>query len=331
MRQEEPGRDEPEPDEAEPDAATAEMDDGTGPNDSRPDGSGLGGPGPEERGGADVPDGPGTAGDTAAPAEAAAGLAGWLGEPGRVFDGRTARRRVVGWLALLGVAAAMLVPAAIIYLGEGEWWLGVPAALLAAAYASGTAWIVGSGGLRGRDRVVRLFKGGLVVREPGGGARDTGDVDDVRDDRNAAYAWDDLVSVTVSGVRRRRRTRWSVTVVARDGRVLRFGDELPDVEILGEAVAGEVTARQVPRYLAVVRAGEPVRLGPFTVDLDGLEKEGERVPWHAVRDVVIDGGVVLVRAPGDRTALAAIAGHMPDALAFVALCSQVKALDEGPR
>ncbi|WP_067459325.1 DUF6585 family protein [Actinomadura macra] len=272
-----------------------------------------------------------TAADAVALAEVGTGFAGWLGEPGRIFDGRTARRRVVGWLALLGVAAVMLVPAAVVYLGEGEWWLGVPAALLAAGYASGTAWIIGSGGLRGRDRVVRLFKGGLVVREPDGGVRDDGDLNDVRDRRNAGFAWDDLVSVTVSGVRRRRRTRWSCTVVADDGRVLRFGHELPDVEILAEAVAGEVTARLVPRYLAAIKAGEVARLGPFTVDLDGVEKEGERVPWPTVRDVVIDAGVVEVRAAGGRTVLAAIAGHMPDALVFAALCPQVKALDEGPR
>ncbi|WP_242908914.1 DUF6585 family protein [Actinomadura terrae] len=240
-----------------------------------------------------------------------------LGEFERAFDGRGGYRRAVGWLLLLGAVAVMLLAAAIVFTAAGVWWLGVPAALLAAACAFVAAPVVRGAALRHGNRVVSLFTGGLAV---GGGP-----------DGDLSYTWDELVSVTLSGVREGRRTRWGLTLLAEDGRVLRFGEELPDLADLGEAVAAEVTSRQVPRHLAAVKAGDEVRLDPFTVDLEGVGKEGERVPWHAVRDVVIENGVVAVRTRGERTALAAIAGHMPDALVFTALCSQVKALNEGHR
>ncbi|OLT27504.1 hypothetical protein BJF79_11525 [Actinomadura sp. CNU-125] len=140
------------------------------------------------------------------------------------------------------------------------------------------------------------------------------------------YGWDELVSVTVSGVQYGSRVRWRFTVAAADGRVLWLGDPLPDVRELGEAVAAEVTDRTVARHLESVRTGEIVRLGPFTVDLDGVEKDGERLPWRSVRDVGIDNGLVSVTAPG--ATLAALAGQVPDALAFTALCAEVGGLHD---
>ncbi|MFI0481700.1 DUF6585 family protein [Actinomadura sp. 9N215] len=238
-----------------------------------------------------------------------------LGEPVRTFDGRAASRRTLAWLALLGLASLALVPAAVVYLHDRVWWVGVPALLVSMGYAGTVGWIVGRARLRVRARVVALHTGGLKITGPGG---------------EADYAWDELTSVTVSGVRDEpdERTRWSFTIVAEDGSVLRFGDDIPDVEALGVAVAEEVTARIVPRHLAAVKARETVRLVPFSVDLDGVEKDGERVPWPAVRAVEIDNGLVTVHAAGGWTDLLTVAAQMPDALAFTALCHQVRDLTE---
>ena len=238
-----------------------------------------------------------------------------LGEPVRTFDGRAGGRLTWAWPALLGLASLALIPAAVVYLHDRVWWAGVPALLLSMGYAGAVGWIAG------RDRpplwngAVHLHTGGIRVARPGG---------------EAAYMWDDLVSVTVSGIRGRRdgRTRWCFTIVGTDGSVLRFGDELRDVRTLGVAVAEEVTARLVPRRLAAVKAGEAVRMAPFTVDLDGVEKDGERLPWQAVEDVAIDNGVVAVHARAGRTDLMTVSAQMPDALAFTVLCHQVRCLAE---
>ncbi|QKW33725.1 hypothetical protein HUT06_06490 [Actinomadura sp. NAK00032] len=228
-----------------------------------------------------------------------------LGEPIRTFDGRAAARRTWLWLGLLSLASVALIPGAVAYLHDRVWWVGIPALLLAMGCAAAAGWIAGRDRPRLRHRVARLYAGGLTVTGPDG---------------EAAYAWDELASVTVSGRRGGPRVRWRFTIVADDGRVLRLEDDIPDVRTLGVAVAEEVTARLVPRCLAAVRAREPVRLGPFTVDLDGVEKDGERLPWKDVQDVVIENGMVAVRSHSGRTDLMAVASQVPDAAAFAALC-----------
>ncbi|TDC43125.1 hypothetical protein E1281_35455 [Actinomadura sp. KC345] len=235
-----------------------------------------------------------------------------LGEPVRTFDGRLGARRTWAWLSLLVLASLALVPVAIVYLHDRVWWAGVPALLLSMAYAGAVGWIAGRDRPRLRNRVVHLHTGGIRVAGPG----------------EAAYTWDELVSVTVSGVRGRSDgpTRWCFTIVGSDGSVLRLGPELPDVRTLGVAVAEKVTARLVPRHLAAVKAGEAVRMAPFTVDLDGVEKDGERLPWRAVGDVAIDNGLVTVHACAGRTDLMTVSAEMPDALAFTVLCHQVREL-----
>ncbi|WP_433229463.1 DUF6585 family protein [Actinomadura formosensis] len=236
-----------------------------------------------------------------------------LGEPIRTFDGRAAGRRTWAWLCLLCLASLAMIPVAVVYLHDRVWWAGVPVLLLAMGYAAAAGWIAGRDRPRFRHRVARLHTGGLSVSGPGG---------------EAAYTWDELVSVTVSGRRAGPRVRWCFTIVADDGGVLRLEDDIPDVRTLGVAVAEEVTARIVPRHLAAVRKREPVRLGPFTLDLDGVEKDGERLPWKAVRDVAIDNGMVIVHAHTGRMDLMALASRMPDALAFTALCHRLRRLAE---
>ncbi|HEY8480877.1 MAG TPA: DUF6585 family protein [Spirillospora sp.] len=233
-----------------------------------------------------------------------------LGEAVQVFDGSAGGRRTWAWVVPLAAVSLAFVPLAIAHLRDRELWAGIPALLLSMASAGTAGWLAGHVRLRGRGRVVRLHTGGIAVSGPGG---------------ETEYVWDELVSVTVSGVRTDpdAPTRWRFTVVADDGSVLRFTDEIPDVRTLGEAVAREVASRIVPRRLAEVKAGESVRMGPFTVDLDGVEKDGERLAWSAVDDVVIDNGLVTVRACDGRADLVAMASQTPDAAAFAVLCRQV--------
>ncbi|WP_067898842.1 DUF6585 family protein [Actinomadura chibensis] len=246
------------------------------------------------------------------PCEEAAITGDRLGEPVRTFDGRAAARRRWAWLGLLCAASLALVPAAIVYLRDEVWWVGVPALVLSMGYAAAVGWVAGRDRPRVGGRAVTLHTGGLSV---------------VRRRDEARYTWDELVSVTVSGVKPEpdAPTRWTFTLVADDGRVLRLGDDLPEVRTLGAAVAAEVTARIVPRLLAAVQAGETVRMGPFDIDLDGVEKEGDRLPWDAVDDVAVDNGLVTVHARKGPD-LMTMAAQMPDALAFTALCHQVRDL-----
>lgn len=235
-----------------------------------------------------------------------------LGEPVRAFDARIGFRRAIAWLVLLGLAGVLLVLSAAYYLVEGPLWLGISGALLAAGYLGGMAWILRGGALRGWGRAVYLFEHGLVCVSRRGWA---------------ARHWDELRTVTMAGVQPapHRHTAWRFTVTDAGGRRLVLGDELPEVRLLGEAVVTEVARRMVPRYLAVIEAGGTVELGPFTVSRGGLAKDGEIVPWPAVREVGLSNGMVYVRRIDDIHVMATTVGRMPNALAFAELCHRVRA------
>ncbi|RAY11376.1 hypothetical protein DPM19_30595 [Actinomadura craniellae] len=212
------------------------------------------------------------------------------------------------WLVLLGTAGVLLVLSSILYLVDGWYWLGGTGVVLAIGYLAGTGWILRAGGLRGRGRAFHLFEHGFV-HTAGKSAE--------------VCPWNALLSVTVSGVRRsaaHRRTDWRFTVARADGHRVSFGRELPGAREFGEIVTGEVTRRTVPRLLAAVEGGERVTVGPFAVDRDGVEKEGERVPWSEVGEVGIDNGMVFVRRADGAPGPSALAGGMPNAVAFAELC-----------
>ncbi|WP_433332856.1 DUF6585 family protein [Spirillospora sp. CA-294931] len=233
-----------------------------------------------------------------------------LGEPVRAFTARAGGRRYLAWAALLGLAGAVLALAATSYLRDDRPEPGVPVAVLSAGYLGGAVWLAGRTAPRGRRRAVYLFKDGIVLTGPG----DPG-----------VHQWDTLASVTVSGVQRAARgtTRWTITVTTSEGERIRLGD-FADAHELGEALSAEVAGRAFPRHLAEIEAGETVRLGPFAVDLDGVEKDGVRAPWAAVSEVGIDNGMVYLRTADDLQVLTSIASRTPNAVAFVELCSRLR-------
>lgn len=233
-----------------------------------------------------------------------------LGVPVRVFDARTGRRRAVGWVVLLGLAVLALAPASVLYLSAGRFWIGLLAALVGVAYLALAMRILLRAGFRENRPVVYLFGGGLVYAGTG---------------RAVAYHWDDLSAVTVAGVQTgsRGRTRWRFTVTAEGGRDLPLDDRLPEVRRLGDVVVAEVTARAVPRMTVIVRSGGTVRLGAFEIGPDGIGKDGQHVPWRAVRDVSMTNGLVRVNSMDGVQDLAALAAHTPNAVALVELCARV--------
>ncbi|GAA3968207.1 hypothetical protein GCM10023085_58290 [Actinomadura viridis] len=242
-----------------------------------------------------------------------------LGDPVRAFDGRAGLRRALVWAGLSVLAGLALLATLAGSLAAGRAEPALAAAILTIAYLAAAPRVVEAIGgrpseLRARNTAVYLFTGGFVLET----GRET-----------AVHPWDELVSVTASGVRHaaQGRTRYRFLVGTVDGREIRLGDELPDVRELGERVAAEVTRRVLPAQLARVRAGEPVRVGPFTVDADGVAKEGERVPWPAVGEVGADNGVVYVHSRDELRSLTAIAARMPNAVAFVQLCHRLAAGD----
>lgn len=231
-----------------------------------------------------------------------------LGAPRHVHD---PRRQACVWICLLAAAAVALAVAGLDYRDSGQPVQGWIALGLGAGYVAAILVIFWRGVLRGR--VVYLLENGFVRVRP-----------------LEVFAWEDLVSVTMAGYRpaRRGRTDWRFTVIAADGRETVLGRELPRVAQLGEIVIGEVTRRTLPWYVRAVRVGGAVAFGPFTVDREGVSKDGDRIRWVSVQEVVIENGLVHVRRAWDHdgaAGLAATVADVPNAVAFTALCRQLLA------
>lgn len=228
-----------------------------------------------------------------------------LGEPLRAFD---ARPRASVWVVLLTFAAGVLVLGGLAYRASGRMVPGAIAIALASAYLFGALVILWRAVVRGK--VVHLFENGFTAA-----AGRTPEV----------YTWDELISVSMTGLRNTRRgsTRWRFTAVAGDGREVVLGGELPGLGEFGEVVTQEVTVRVVPWYLRAISAGGTVSFGPFVVSQEGIAKDGDGVPWQQVQDVAIDNGMVLVWR-GGRITLAATVGSVPNAVALAALCQELR-------
>jgi hypothetical protein len=217
-------------------------------------------------------------------------------------------------VVLLGSAGVVLVPAGLSYLHDGDTLMGVPSLLLAGAYLGSAGWILVRTIFGGRG--VYLYEHGFIrVANP-----------------PEVYPWDDVIAVTMAGLRRSRRgrTTWRFTVVDRHDREVMLGGDVPDVGDLGEVVVAEVTRRLVPWYTSVIADGGTVELGPFTVGPPGIAKDGELVPWAHVEEVVVSNGVVYVHSTEGRVALAATVGQVPNALALAAVCGQALDRDDLP-
>lgn len=247
-----------------------------------------------------------------------------LGEPIRAFDTRGARRRALVRPALLALGVVAFAALAVAGFATGRPWPGALAALSAVVCLGGAvrtfrahAELLGRTGVPG---AVYLFVHGLAV-----------------DDGKALgiHRWDEVTAVTVSGVRAApgARTRWRVTVTVAGERDLVLGDGTPDAGVLGEIVSAEVTARAVPRLMAAVESRERVRLGPFVLGPDGIEKDGDTLAWQALDEAGIDDGVVYARAADGVVQLTALAARVPNAVAFVEVCRRLQARyrDEGDR
>jgi hypothetical protein len=231
-----------------------------------------------------------------------------LGRTVKVYD---PRRQAYVWIGLVGVAGVALGVAGLDYRRSEQPVAGWATLGLSALYLTAVAWIAWRVVIRGR--VVYLMEKGFVMGRP-----------------TETFAWDELVSVTMAGVRRvrRGRTEWRFTVVTSGGRETELSPGLPGVSELGELVIAEVTARVLPWYLRAVRTGGTVSFGPFLVDREGIAKDGDRIPWASVQDVVIENGVVQVLRSWDFTGgggLAATVGAVPNAVAFTALCGKIRA------
>ncbi|MCW2861945.1 MAG: hypothetical protein JWP48_3653 [Actinoallomurus sp.] len=234
-----------------------------------------------------------------------------LGELRSVHDPRTVNSRSRTWLVILGLPGLVLLPFAVRFVLHGFGWASVLSVLLTAGYLGAAGRILVRDVLPGYGRVLYLYENGLILTA-GRGVN--------------AFAWDAVEELRVSGARvgAADTVSWHCGLVRADGKEAVVGPEFPGVQEVVEAVSEAVTGRLLPKYLSRIEAGGKVRFGPFAISHEGIAKDGDEVPWPQVAEVEIANGMVLVNRRDRLAGMTAIAGEVPNAVAFSELARQVR-------
>lgn len=240
-----------------------------------------------------------------------------LGELRSVHDPRAVHERSRTWLVVLGLPGLVLLPFTVHFLLQGFGWATVLSLFLTAGYLGAAARILVRDVLPGYGRVLYLYEQGLILT-----ARKT----------TTAYPWDAIKELRVSGsrVRASDAVRWRFAVVREDGAGAEVGGEFPDVQEVVEVVSAAVTERVLPKYISRVEGGGNVRIGPFTINREGIAKDDEEVPWRHVAGVQISNGMIYVDRVDLPSGMTVTAAEVPNAVAFSELARFVRESRGGP-
>jgi hypothetical protein len=240
-----------------------------------------------------------------------------LGELLSVHDPRLTHRRSRTWLVFLGVPGLVLLPFTVYFLLRGLGWAAALSLLLTIGYLAAAGRILVRDILPTYGRALYLYENGLIL---------------VSRRAVTAFPWDAVAQVRLCGARTgtSEDVSWRLTVVREDGTEAEAGGEFPGVEEVVELTSAAITERVLPKYLSRIEAGDKVRVGPFTVGQDGIATDGDRLPWHEMADVEISNGLVHVNRTDRGREMTAIAGEVPNVVAFRELARHLRELESDP-
>lgn len=234
-----------------------------------------------------------------------------LGEARGVHDPRSIDRQARTWLIVLGLPGLLLLPFTVVFLSHGLGWASGLSLVLTLIYLGGAGRILFQDVLPEYGRVAYVFENGLVVSS----WRVV-----------AAFPWDAIAELRVSGVRRAAAdaVMWRLALRRQDGVETSVGGGSGMARNLVETVSRAVTERVLPKYVSRVEAGGTVRLGPFTINRTGIAKDGDNVPWEQISGVQIRDGMVYVDRADRLAGMTATAGEVPNAVAFGELARHIR-------
>jgi len=141
--------------------------------------------------------------------------------------------------------------------------------------------------------IVQVYQGGLVA---------------TRGAQSETIPWDSVVTYYQRVIRYRYNLIVTYTVrryiVERaDGKRFTFS-QYQNVQRLGEIIARETAARQLPRAQAAFQAGQTIAFGKLSLSQAGLSNGKETIPWSEVSGVQVANGAILISRQGKRLAWA---------------------------
>ncbi len=88
------------------------------------------------------------------------------------------------------------------------------------------------------------------------------------------------------------------TVRQWDGTKAAFGDQIKNVEALGNTIARETLRVLLPKVIEAYRAGSTITFGPLSVSQQGVSNGKEMLPWSQIKGIEVKRGIVSVKKEG---------------------------------
>lgn len=122
------------------------------------------------------------------------------------------------------------------------------------------------------------------------------------------------------------------TIQTSDGKRFIWKDTIKNVENLGEIMQNAVTNIRLPEAFNAYESGQTVSFGPLAVNLTGISKGNQTVPWTEVKGVQIEKGYIRVKKQGGWFNFANVpASSIPNLFIFLSLVDKIVGINAGKR
>jgi hypothetical protein len=144
-----------------------------------------------------------------------------------------------------------------------------------------------------------------------------------------AFPWHQVSEILQSVTRRYRYgsyvTIYLYTLRRADGYKMQLNNFTKNVAELGPIVAKGVTQVQVPRALSLLHAGQTLTFAPFSINLQGISRQQEFLPWTQIQTVSVKKGYVKIKKIGTSRNWANVpVAKIPNFLVFTVIADEMR-------
>lgn len=119
-------------------------------------------------------------------------------------------------------------------------------------------------------------------------------------------------------------TTHKYTIRRSDGAQLILNDIFPDVELIGNRIAQEITRCLLPRAITSYNAGQTITFGKLSVNMQGVSNGREMLPWNQIKGINVNRGIVSVKKEGKILNWSTVqVAHVPNIFVFMALVNYI--------
>jgi hypothetical protein len=161
----------------------------------------------------------------------------------------------------------------------------------------------------------------------------TQDIDNKRSDvpwSEVGTVWQNVTKHYTNGVY--TGTTHIYTILTTSGKRFIWNDKIKNVEQLGGTMQSAVTKIRLPEVFAAYQSGQTISFGKLAVNLTGLSKGNQVVPWSEIKAVEIQKGYIRVKKQDSWFNFANVpTSSIPNLFIFLSLVDKIIGINTGKK